>query len=80
MQALPSKSRPLHFCMRSPLDLSVVLFFRCVVANGLVELLFPGGALPRGVGAGYFDLGAIAIVPEAETLALKGTTEEEQLH
>jgi isocitrate/methylisocitrate lyase len=32
----------------------------------------------REVGAGYFDLVATAIDPEAETLALKGSTEEEQ--
>jgi isocitrate lyase len=34
----------------------------------------------REVGAGYFDLVATAIDPEAETLALKGSTEEEQFH
>jgi isocitrate lyase len=34
----------------------------------------------REVGAGYFDLIATAIDPEAETLALKGSTEEEQFH
>ncbi len=32
----------------------------------------------REVGAGYFDLVASAINPDAETLALKGSTEEEQ--
>ncbi len=34
----------------------------------------------REVGAGYFDAVATAIDPEAETLALKGSTEEEQFH
>jgi isocitrate lyase len=34
----------------------------------------------REVGAGYFDLVATAIDPQAETLALKGSTEEEQFH
>ncbi|HEX3824034.1 MAG TPA: isocitrate lyase [Mycobacteriales bacterium] len=34
----------------------------------------------REVGAGYFDLIATAIDPAAETLALKGSTEEEQFH
>ncbi len=34
----------------------------------------------REVGAGYFDLVATAIDPTAETLALKGSTEEEQFH
>ena len=34
----------------------------------------------REVGAGYFDMVATAIDPEAETLALKGSTEEEQFH
>ncbi|HTV02021.1 MAG TPA: isocitrate lyase [Luteitalea sp.] len=34
----------------------------------------------REVGAGYFDLVATAIDPDAETLALKGSTEEEQFH
>jgi len=34
----------------------------------------------REVGAGYFDLVATAIDPNAETLALKGSTEEEQFH
>jgi isocitrate lyase len=34
----------------------------------------------REVGAGYFDLIATAIDPQAETLALKGSTEEEQFH
>ena len=34
----------------------------------------------REVGAGYFDLVATAIDPAAETLALKGSTEEEQFH
>jgi isocitrate lyase len=34
----------------------------------------------REVGAGYFDLIATAIDPNAETLALKGSTEEEQFH
>jgi isocitrate lyase len=34
----------------------------------------------REVGAGYFDLVATAIDPEAETLALKGSTEEEKFH
>jgi isocitrate lyase len=34
----------------------------------------------REVGAGYFDLVATAIDPEAETLSLKGSTEEEQFH
>jgi isocitrate lyase len=34
----------------------------------------------REVGAGYFDLIATAIDPTAETLALKGSTEEEQFH
>jgi isocitrate lyase len=34
----------------------------------------------REVGAGYFDLVATAIDPEAETLALKGSTEESQFH
>jgi isocitrate lyase len=34
----------------------------------------------REVGAGYFDAVATAIDPAAETLALKGSTEEEQFH
>jgi isocitrate lyase len=34
----------------------------------------------REVGAGYFDAVATAIDPDAETLALKGSTEEEQFH
>jgi isocitrate lyase len=34
----------------------------------------------REVGAGYFDLIATAIDPNAETLALKGSTEEDQFH
>jgi len=34
----------------------------------------------REVGAGYFDLVATAIDPQAETLALKGSTEEQQFH
>ncbi|HWB65255.1 MAG TPA: isocitrate lyase [Mycobacteriales bacterium] len=34
----------------------------------------------REVGAGYFDAVATAIDPEAETLALKGSTEEAQFH
>jgi isocitrate lyase len=34
----------------------------------------------REVGAGYFDMIATAIDPDAETLALKGSTEEEQFH
>jgi isocitrate lyase len=34
----------------------------------------------REVGAGYFDLVASAIDPQAETLALRGSTEEEQFH
>ena len=34
----------------------------------------------REVGAGYFDLVATAIDPNAETLALKGSTEESQFH
>ena len=34
----------------------------------------------REAGTGYFDLVATAIDPTAETLALKGSTEEEQFH
>jgi isocitrate lyase len=34
----------------------------------------------REVGAGYFDAIATAIDPQAETLALKGSTEEQQFH
>ena len=34
----------------------------------------------REVGAGYFDLIATAINPDSETLALRGSTEEQQFH
>ena len=34
----------------------------------------------RVVGAGYFDLIATAINPDSETLALRGSTEEQQFH
>jgi isocitrate lyase len=34
----------------------------------------------REVGAGYFDLVATAINPDSETLALRGSTEEQQFH
>ncbi|HEV2638619.1 MAG TPA: isocitrate lyase [Actinocrinis sp.] len=34
----------------------------------------------REVGTGYFDLVSTAVNPQAETLALRGSTEEEQFH
>jgi isocitrate lyase len=34
----------------------------------------------REVGTGYFDLVSIALNPDSDTLALKGSTEEEQFH
>jgi isocitrate lyase len=44
------------------------------------ELGYTATKHQREVGAGYFDLIATAIDPQAETLALKGSTEEEQFH
>jgi isocitrate lyase len=41
---------------------------------------YTGAKHQREVGTGYFDLVATALNPDGETVALRGSTEEEQFH